>query len=410
MDESDDGDTGGVNDRMMKEVRNLGKALMLGIAFAANSGGLATLTGCIPNEILMGTPSISEPLNYRRWMGLAFPVSVAALMVSWAVIYLKYLRGSAMKGMKMDAWRREQREFLSRAGSMSRDEVAVAFVAALQVTLLFVRPLIGHWFQGPDGQRFIYDEALAILCALLLFLIPSVVKPGGAVLQWHDVQEHFDFGLILLIGGGYAIARGFKESGLNISLAHNLHKHFLPKRFFTKIFVVLVISTVFTQVFSSVAASAILLPAFDSVALDALTNPFLYLLPATIGCSFGFVLPAAAAPNIVVMNRSEDFAWPLRHMDFIQTGVVVAGCMLGLATVLVAVLCDQVFSASQPFPEWACDGVVCMWVPISGDVGGTWVDSQACALIDASNGTLCKLWNGTRLDTAPFLNAAWTAD
>mmetsp|Transcript_65760 Transcript_65760/g.189603 ORF Transcript_65760/g.189603 Transcript_65760/m.189603 type:complete len:626 (-) Transcript_65760:194-2071(-) len=404
-----DGDESGSDSAMSQEdlaseVKNLGRALMLGIAFAANAGGLATLTGCIPNEVLMGGPAIQEVLNYRRWMAMAAPVSLIAFAVSYGVIYARYLCNSALTGMSSDILKRERDEFLATVGTISRDEVIVASVAVLQVGLLWCRPWIAGEFVGPQGQRYVGDESLALLCALLLFVVPSTVEPGHPVLQWQDVQDHFNFGLLMLIGGGFAISYGFEQSGLSIALAHDLTPRLKMHTGLVETFMVLLLGTACTQVFSSVAASTVLLPALRSAAINTMENPLSYLIPATVGCSFGFVLPSSAAPNVIVMAKSAD----LRVRDFVITGLITMFLVLILGGPVLGMLESPIFDANSPFPQWACDDVSCLWVPVPGVVnGGVQVDSQGCGLLDFTNGTMCKLWNGTQLNTMDFINASW---
>jgi len=214
------------------------------------------------------------------------------------------------------------------------------------------------------------------------------------------VQDQFNFGLLMLIGGGFAISYGFEQSGLNIAVARDLATHLKPRSGIVETFVVLIFSTVATQFFSSVAASTVLVPTLHSVALNTLENPMLYLVPATVGCSFGFMLPASAAPNVIIMAKSPS----LRARDFILSGFQILVILLVITGFIVGVLEGPVFDAHGAFPKWACDEVSCLWVPVPGVVEqGLHVESQACGLVDI-NGTLCKIWNGTQFDTAQFLN------
>merc|ERR1712194_65830 len=119
------------------------------------------------------------------------------------------------------------------------------------------------------------------------------------------------------------------------------------------------------------------------------------LPPATIACSFAFMLPTAAPCNIVVLAKSRDLAVPLRVRDFFFTGLPITCLMLVLGTGLLHVLGPLVFDVNAPFPKWACDEVSCLWMNVSGAVNGMQVFSQACTFDVTTNVTDCRLASGT---------------
>mmetsp|Transcript_41039 Transcript_41039/g.118844 ORF Transcript_41039/g.118844 Transcript_41039/m.118844 type:complete len:132 (-) Transcript_41039:27-422(-) len=123
-----------------------------------------------------------------------------------------------------------------------------------------------------------------------------------------------------------------------------------------------------------------------------------------IGTSFAFLLPTATPPNVVVLAMSQDLMRPLRVRDFFLNGLplTVLACVAGAA--LAHIMGAAVFDAYAPFPQWACQASAgsCMFVGVPGLVQGRRVEEQAC-IVDmsaASDGSLCRLWNGTMLSIA----------
>merc|ERR1712050_102569 len=171
------------------------------------------------------------------------------------------------------------------------------------------------------GEKLVNDATLACVPALLLFLIPSVVRPGQALLTWPAVHEKFDFGLLLLIGGALAINSGFIQSGLNIALGDAFAKLIPHVHSIVLDFIVIVCVTLCSQVFSSIGTAAAMLPALASSAMQAVVNPMALLLPATVATSFAFILPTASPPNVVVLAKSQELPRPLRIRDFFLSGL-----------------------------------------------------------------------------------------
>merc|ERR1712194_868495 len=284
--------------------------LRLGVAYSSTAGGMASLIGCIPNELLRGDDAIAQQIGYTKWMLFAFPVALAAFLVSYIVIYLRYIRSMDSEIITRKMLEDEYEEFVDEVGPASRDDVAVAAILVLQFTLLFG----GHWireldfFRSPDGEPLLDDSTFACLPAVFLFVIPSVIRPGQSLLTWPVVHERFDFGLLLLIGGGFAIAKGFAESGLNAALGDWLATVVDSESDVLLTFLLILVCTLSTQVFSALGTATTVLPVLKAVAARSVHNPLALVLPATIACSFAFMLPTAAPCNIVVLAKSRDLA------------------------------------------------------------------------------------------------------
>jgi len=228
-----------------------------------------------------------------------------------------------------------------------------------------------------------------------LFFCPSVIRPGQSILTWPVVHEKFDFGLLLLIGGGFAIASGFVQSGLNIALGEGLAvamKGDSPLLLTLKI-VAICAST--SQLFSNIGTATTIVPILQSAATQNLINPLSLVLPAIAACSFAFVLPTATPSNVIVLAKSRDLAKPLRIRDFVFTGLPLNVAMVLIGSVMLHFLGQAEFDASGPFPQWACDGVSCLWANVSGVVRGEEVASQACSVVNMTSMATCMLANKT---------------
>lgn len=381
------------------EVQRFSTGLLLGIAYSTTAGGMASLIGSIPNELLMGDDALAQHITFTNWTLFAFPVAAATFVVSFLVIYFRYVHGAAHKTVTPEMLEAEQEELIREVGPLSRDELIVAAIQVVQFFLLFG----GHWirefsiFLSPVGEPLLGDSTMACLPALFLFFIPSVAKPGQPLLTWLEVQEKFDFGLLLLIGGGFAIAKGFVESGLNLALGDWVSSVIDASTPLELTFVIVLICTVATQLFSAVGTATTVIPVLKAAAARSVHNPLGLVLPATVACSFAFMLPTATPANVVVLAKSRDLTSPIRMRDFFLTGLPVNLVMLVIGSLLLFWLGMAVYDAHSPFPAWACDDVSCIWMNVSGLVDGVQVAAQACTFDLKSNMTDCRLANGTTI-------------
>jgi len=403
-----DSDAEGDSEDAADEVQRLGDGILLGIAFASSIGGMATLTGSIPNFIMGGQDLTRPDITWVKWWVYASPLSTVCLIIAYAAIYIRYVRGLSLS-LTEDILRQEYEELEKEVGipreelccgCFTRDEICVGLIQILQITLLIIRPFaITPFVTTNFGDTLVNDATLAMAPALLLFVLPSVVRPGQSVLTWPEVHEKFDFGLMLLIGGGYAIAFGFKESGLDIALGAGLagmtsHVHPLLINF-----TILSVVSLATQMFSAIGTASTVIPMLLATSMDAVYNPLALTLPATMACSFAFVLPTACPPNVVVLAKSQDMPRPLRVRDFFFTGLPInlLACVAG--AILLPLMGEAVFGTEDPFSKETCDSIACRYIDIPGWIRGRWVDQQACILQDIGCDSMCcKLFNGTILN------------
>ncbi len=277
-------------------------ALMLAIAYSASIGGLATLIGSPTNMIFIGIFEKLFPdaptFNFFKWLKIGMPVVFIFLPIFWLFI-IKYFK---IDGKLSDNLNVVKKELVS-LGAMKLGEKRVLFVAVFTVLAwvfkdaIFIGDLhLYGWTElfGVSGR--IHDGTIAMTSAILLFIIPA--NKERKLLNWKEASQ-VPWGVVIIVGGGYAVANGFDSTGLANWLGNQLT--FVSNfSFFTILIVIIAFALIFTEFNSNTASANILLPILASTALAAHMNPLLFMIPATVACSSAFMMPAATGPNTVV--------------------------------------------------------------------------------------------------------------
>jgi solute carrier family 13 (sodium-dependent dicarboxylate transporter), member 2/3/5 len=297
------------------------KAILLGLAYASSIGGMATLVGTPTNMIFLRVYSHqfpdATPIHFSSWMAIAFPLSSMLLVICFLILRRLFLRESKAQDLPTDYFKEE---YLS-LGKASFEEKAVGVIFGLTALLWISRAdfeLGNYYIKGWSAlfsyPGFLSDGAVAVVMALLLFVIPSRQEPSRALLTWSDA-ERLPFGIILLFGGGFALAMGVQQSGLSTWLAQGLHfaSNWHPFVFLIAVVAFVSILTEFTSNMSSIQLIIpILIPLSGVLGMDAL----LLLIPATIAASMCFMLPVATGPNTIVFGTGH-----LRVPDMMRAGI-----------------------------------------------------------------------------------------
>jgi len=272
----------------------LGTALMLGIAYAASIGGIATIIGTPPNAILAGVldKNYGIDLGFGDWMLFALPLSLLMLFLSW--LYLTRI-AFPLRAMELAESTGHIRQQLDALGHMSRAEKRVAWVFGSVAVLWICRGLI-DW--APLGM--IRDSTIAIAGALALFVIPADWKQRTFLLDWQTAVR-IPWDIIILFGGGFALAAGFSETGLTTWLAQQLQVlKGVPVVWVIMLTGLLV--TFLTEVTSNTATASLLLPVLGALSLALALPPMMLMVTATLCASFAFMLPVATPPNAIVFG------------------------------------------------------------------------------------------------------------
>ncbi len=275
------------------ENKIFGKALMLSIAYSASIGGIASLIGTPTNLILAGIVKeiYGYEITFTNWIMIGLPISLLMLFLSW-----RYLVQVAFtfKQKEFPGGKNEVKRQLKELGKISFEEKWVLavfiFTACAWISRSF---LLQPIFPAID------DTIIAILAAVLLFILPSKQK-GKSLMNWKSAAK-LPWGVLLLFGGGLALASGFKESGLalwigtQMTLLDGVHLIILLA------FIVTAVNFL-TEITSNVATTSMLLPVLASMALSLDVHPFILMVGATIAASCAFMLPVATPPNAVVFG------------------------------------------------------------------------------------------------------------
>lgn len=278
-----------------KEDENLkfGKALMLAIAYSASIGGMATLIGTPPNLVLAGIveTSYGSEISFYKWFSFGFPVSVLLLFVCWL-----YLTKFAFKfeSKEFPGGRTEINKQLKALGKVSFEEKLILIVFALTALAWITRSLILVKIAPA-----IDDTIIAIITSVVLFLLPSG-KKHTPLITWEDAVK-LPWGILLLFGGGMALALGFETSGLAQWIGGQMTS-LTNVSILLLIFILIASVNFLTEITSNLATTAMLLPVLVSMAALVDVHPYILLVAATVAASCAFMLPVATPPNAVVFG------------------------------------------------------------------------------------------------------------
>ena len=275
------------------EHTQFGKMLMLAIAYSASIGGIGTLIGTPPNLVLAGIVKelYGVEIGFLEWMLLALPLSILLLALCWV-----YLTRFAVK-LKADEFTggveeiKRQREAL---GPIHRDEKKVGIVFLLTAVAWISRSfLLSPILPAID------DTIIALSAGIALFVIRGS-NGKGAILSWDD-SKRIPWGILILFGGGLAIAQGFKDTGLAQWFAEQLITlEFLPLIVMTLVLVAAI--NFLTEITSNLATTAMILPVLAPLAAAMGVHPYIFMIGATLAASCAFMLPIATPPNAVVFG------------------------------------------------------------------------------------------------------------
>lgn len=282
-----------------------GKALMLAIAYSASIGGFASLIGSPPNLVLAGVleETYGVKITFMQWMKVGLPISAVLMVICWI-----YLTRFAFKFEQKEfpGGRKEIKSMLTQLGKMSSEEKIVLAVFAITATLWMTRSLIENLVPVID------DTIIAMIAGISLFIIPA--KNNTRIIDWSECAQ-IPWGIILLFGGGMALAEGFSETGLAQWIALQMTQ--MQGLHLIVLILVLVASVNFlTEITSNLATTAMLLPVLAPMAFAFNLHPFMIMVAVTISASCAFMLPVATPPNAVVFGSGY-----LRIPDMIRAGI-----------------------------------------------------------------------------------------
>lgn len=271
-------------------------ALLLAIAYAASVGGIATLIGTPPNALLAAYLAQNQDIiiGFARWMLIGVPVSVSMLVGIWFWLTRRDFGLQANPAFGGNALR----EQLRALGAMSRAEKQVATVFVLTAGAWMIQPLL-----AASLLPWLNDTVIAVSAAVLLFLIPVDLPSRTFLMNWETAQG-MPWGVLLLFGGGLALAGAISSSGLAGWIADSLGAlGVLPALVMIMLIVAVIIFL--TEVTSNTATAAAFLPLLGALAVAQDMSPLLFTIPAAIAASCAFMMPVATPPNAIVFGSGQ---------------------------------------------------------------------------------------------------------
>ncbi len=296
-------------DTKENENKIFGKALMLGVAYSASAGGIATLIGTPPNLIFAGfvQDQFNIEISFFDWLLVGLPISIILLGFIWVFLtkYAFKLQKTGFPGGK-----KEIQSLLSEMGPISNEEKKILIVFTLTILCwIFRKYTINILVPKFD------DSMIAIASALILFIIPSS-KKNEPIMKWKDAVT-IPWGILILFGGGLSIAKAFQKTGLD----NWIGEQFEIISFSNSLIVLLIIIAAvnfLTEITSNMATTAMLLPVMIPVASLLNIHPYLLLVGTTLAASCAFMLPVATPPNAVVFGSKM-----LKISDMVKTGILI---------------------------------------------------------------------------------------
>lgn len=347
------------------ESKLFGTAVMLGIAYAANVGGMSSLIGTPPNLVFQAQLATLFPespeITFADWLGFGLPIGIIVALFIWVYLRFMYLRnfqgGIANRKIFIDEY--------AALGDWSVEQSIVAFTFTLLAFLWIFRPdlefssfTIKGWSNLFPEASFISDATIGMCFCVILFLTPARpcmlpdapadadYKRSTTLLNWETANK-MPYDIVFLFGGGFALAQGFVDSGLSAFLGEKLGA--MNVSLAGQVFLVIFVMIWLTELTSNTATSNIMIPIAASIAVGAEVSPYTFMIPATLACSCAFCLPIATPPNMVVFSSGR-----LAMTEMMKAGVILnlvcSVLILGAAFSIVPAVLDV---DADEFPEWA---------------------------------------------------------
>jgi sodium-dependent dicarboxylate transporter 2/3/5 len=341
--------------QVVQQRHRFAKALLLGIAYAASIGGMGTLVGSPPNLVFAGMidqlfPQ-APPISFFDWMKIGIPMVVIFLPIAWLILTRVVWRWDERA---LDLERSHIDREIRALGPLRRAEAltltvffTTAFLWIFRADLRLGLFTIPGWSRLFGEPAFLRDSTVAIAAAVALFLLPVNLRKGEFLLGG-DWYRHVPWNVLILLGGGFALAAGFQGSGLSEWLGNRLGG-LAGIPILLMIFVLALGVTHFTEVASNTATATVLLPILAASAVALGINPYALMLPAALAASCAFMLPAATPPNAIIFSSGH-----LRVRDMVMSGIIINLVGAILIALLTYALLPLAFGVDLGrFPAWA---------------------------------------------------------
>ena len=282
--------------------------IMLGIAYAADIGGMATIIGTPPNLVfieLYGQLFPAGPeVGFLEWMLMGLPLSFLFMTFGWLLLTRFIFR---LPTQHLFEGRSVVRSHMKELGPVRRDEIFAGLIF-LTAALLWMtgsdiqlgESFTMHGWRSAFGLQKVTDPVIAVAVASLLFMIPSKDRQGEALLLWKEARR-LPWGILLLFGGGFAIAGGFEISGLS-KIVGGVFSRMDVQSPLVVVAIINTAMTFLTELTSNTAMTNLVLPVLANAAVVLEMDPRLIMVPATLSASCAFMMPIASPTQAIVFG------------------------------------------------------------------------------------------------------------
>jgi len=338
------------------ETHKFTTSLMLGIAYGCSLGGIATLVGTPPNlsfaRIFQITFPEAHPIAFGTWFVMGLPISAIMIVIVWLMLTRIFFRVSPNITVDSSVVDKQYKQL----GVMSFEERSVLIVFSITAILWVFRKkiqlgflTIPGWSQLIPFPGLIDDATVALFMAMVMFLIPTRTQGTKyPTIMGPDVIRKLPWNIVLLFGGGFALAKGFQVTGLSAFIGNQ----FSGLAGMPPIIMIVMICfgiTFLTELTSNTATTEMILPILASVAIAMKTNPLMLMIPATISASCAFMMPVATPPNAIVFGSGR-----IKISEMARVGVFINVIGILIITMLFYIIGTVIFSIDpNVFPEWA---------------------------------------------------------
>ncbi|KAM0932348.1 putative solute carrier family 13 [Dioscorea sansibarensis] len=331
------------------DVNKFCKAVILGVTFSVAIGGMTTLTGTGVNLILVGMWESYFPgeksIGFGTWSMFGFPLAVLIFLAQWAFLCFFYCSKTSAKTLSPYLDKSDLKKEIESLGPMSFAEKMVLLDFSLLVVLWMTRSLTnsvpgwGALFNGRVG-----DGAASVMMATLLFIIPNKNRPGEKLMDW-DKCKKLHWNIILLLGAGFAIADGFRTSGVADILSSNLD--FLRSAPYLAIAPLsALISAIITEFTSNDGTTTLVLPLLIELAQTMKVHPLLLMIPGAMGAQLAYLIPMSTPSNVVGFSTGH-----LQIIDMIKVGLPLKIAGIAAITILMPTLGAWVYDTNNKIEQ-----------------------------------------------------------